>query len=134
MKRLLVMVIAGMLCTPCVAAPKKADADKWYRDFRAAKDKVFDGLFITKTGEHRKLNQQMSQLTGQAVKLFGEPYTSEISICTQASISLQEVWRNIADIGFSGQFDKMTPSHIASMACLGGEKYPDCLDQISKLK
>ena len=102
-----------MICTPCLAAPTKADAEKWYTEFRAAKDKVFDGLFITKAGEHMKFNQQMTQLTRRAEKLFGQPFTSEISVCTQASISLQEVWRNIAEIGRTGQVDKMTPSHIA---------------------
>lgn len=112
----------------------KADAEKWYQDFRASKDKVFDGLFITKDSEHIKFNQQITQLTRRAEELFGEPYTSEIAVCTQASISLQEVWRNIAEIGRTGQVEKTTPSHIASMAWGGGENYPACLDQIDKLK
>lgn len=134
MKRLFAIAVAGMLCTPCFAAPTKAEAEKWYQDFRAAKDKVLDGLFITKTNEHMKLNRQMVQLNQRAEKLFGLPYTSDISVCTQAAISLQEVWRNIADIGRTGQVDKMTPGHIALIAWGGGEKYPACLDQIDKLK
>ncbi|WP_035384016.1 hypothetical protein [Ferriphaselus sp. R-1] len=116
------------------SATSKAEAEKWYQDFRAAKDKVFDGLFIKKTDEHRQFNQETTQLTRRAEALFGEPFTSEIAVCTQASISLQEVWRNIAEIGRTGNVDETVPSHIAVMAWGGGEKYPACLDQIDKLK
>lgn len=112
----------------------KEDAEKWYQDFRAAKDKVFDGLYIQKTDEHRQFNQEVTQLTRRAEVLFGEPYTSQISVCTQASISLQAVWGNIAEVGRTGKVDTTTPSYIASMAWGGGEKYPSCLDMIGELK
>lgn len=134
MKKIIVFLIACMLCAPCLAAPKKSDAEKWYQDFRGAKDKVFDRMFITKTGDHTKLSQQIAMLTKRAEKLFGRPFTSDIAVCTQSAISLEEVWAGITEINRATQVNKMTPSHIASMAWNGGEDYPTCIDLIDKLK
>lgn len=127
-------VQAPVITTPSHSTTSKVEAEKWYQDFRSAKDKVFDGLFIKKTDEHRQFNQEITQLTRRAETLFGEPYTSEAAVCTQASISLQEVWRNIAEIAQTGNVDATVPSHIALMAWGGGEKYPLCVDQIESLK
>ena len=116
------------------AAPKKADAEKWYKDFRAAKDKVFDGLFITKTKEHMQFNGTVVQLVSRAEKLFGEPLTSELANCTIVAISLQSAWGEMEQITRTQTLKNNTLPLIASMAWGGGEKYESCLDQIDKLK
>lgn len=128
------IVLILLFSAPCFANTSKAEAEKWYQEFRSAKDKVFDGLFITKTEEHIKLTTQINDLNRRAEKLFGEPLTSALANCTSVAIGLQAVWGEIANLARTSQLDQKTPAFIASMAWLGGEKYPTCLDEIDKLK
>lgn len=114
--------------------PTKADAEKWYQDFRVAKDKVFDGLFIKKTEEHIKLKTELYELTDRATTLFGEPMTSKLSYCTIVAIDLTEAWVTAAEIVRTGDLDRNAPNRIAAMAWSGGEKYGECLDTMDLLK
>ena len=116
------------------AAPNKTEAERWYKDFRAAKNKVFDGGFVTKTNEHLKLTQQLAELTKRAEKLFGEPMTSELANCTVAAINLRNVWSSIAGIVRNGQLENRNLTFIVSTAWSGGENYPTCLNEMDKLK
>lgn len=114
--------------------PTKADAEQWYQDFRAAKDKVFDGLFIKKTEEHIKLKTELHELTDRATKLFGEPMTSKLSYCTIVATDLTNAWEATAEIVRTGDIDRNPPNNIARAAWSGGEKYGECLDTIDLLK
>jgi hypothetical protein len=116
------------------ATPSKIEAEKWYKDFRAAKDKVFDGSFVTETNEHLKLTEQLNNLTKRAAKLFGEPMTSELANCTVAAINLRNVWNSISGIVRNGQLENRNLTFIATTAWSGGENYPTCLNEIDKLK
>ena len=133
MRKILLVILASV--SFCVqAAPSKIEAEKWYKDFRAAKNKVFDGGFVTKTNEHLKLSQQLADLRKSAEKLFGEPMTSELANCTVATINLQNVWSSVAGIVRNGQLENRNLTFIASTAWSGGENYPTCLNEIDKLK
>ena len=134
MKKAILFITFIFISFSLQASPNKAEADKWYKDFRAAKDKVFDGSFVTKVNEHMKQTQQLAQLRSRAEKLFGEPLTSKLANCTVAAYNLQTVWSSIAEIARKGQLDNRTPAFIAVMAWTGGENYPVCIDEIDKLK
>ncbi len=134
MKYSILLITLALISPTSYAEPTKAKAEKWRTEFRAAKDKVFDALFITKTSEHQNLTKKLNQLNAQAEKLFGKPMTSELASCTIAAIDLKGVWQHIAEIGRTGQLDKMVPSGIAYAAWNGGEHYPECLDAMDKLK
>lgn len=119
---------------PAIAAPTKAEAEQWYEEFRSAKDKVFDGLFITKTDQHLPLTKKIFELNRRAEKLFGQPLTSDLANCTIVAGNLQAVWGEIADLARTSNMKREMPAFIALMAWSGGEKYPTCLTEIDKLK
>jgi hypothetical protein len=119
---------------PSMAEPTRAEAEKWYEEFRSAKDKVFDGLFITKTDQHLPLTKRMIELNRRAEKLFGLPMTSELANCTIVAINLQTIWGEIADLARTSNLKREMPAFLAAMAWSGGEKYPTCLAEIDKLK
>lgn len=133
MKKLPLFLIL-LFSTQGFADTSKSEAEKWYQEFRSAKDKVFDGLFITKTNEHMKLTMQLNELEKRAEKLFGQPLTSQLATCTVVAIDLDTVWDEIHTLARTGQLEPSKPSFIASMAWAGGEKYPTCLAEIDKLK
>ena len=129
-----ILALLVVFSAPSIAAPTKAEAEQWYEEFRAAKDKVFDGLFIEKTNEHMVLTKQIIDLNRQAEKLFGEPLTSPLANCTSSAIGLQAIWSEIADLARTGNLEQRKPAYIASMSWRSGEKYPTCLAEIEKLK
>ncbi|MEO7343223.1 MAG: hypothetical protein ABIU85_00155 [Methylotenera sp.] len=134
MNKLIIILAALIISTPALAAPKKTEADKWYKDFRAAKDKVFDSLFIKATNEHYKFNGKLVQITERAEKLFGQPMTSELANCTVVAMDLQTAWQNMADLSRAGLKDTSNLPNIAQSAWSGGEKYGTCLNELDKLK
>lgn len=129
-----IAMILLLLFSSSVFATSKAEAEKWYDEFRVAKDKVFDGLFISKTTEHIKLTGQLNELTSRAEKLFGKPMTSDLANCTSSALAVQIIWENISDLARTGQLKTNLPAYIATKAWNGGEKYPTCLNEIDKLK
>lgn len=129
-----VFMCFGLTVFPAIAAPKKADAEKWYADFRKAKDKALDALAIGKPEQYRSVSMQISNLRDRAVKLFGEPMTSDLARCTTSVMSLQNVWNEISMIGATGKLDKMTPAFIAQNAWSGGDDQSICRNEIEKLK
>ena len=136
MKKILTLclVIFTLSSFSVTAAPSKAAADKWYSDFRKAKDKALDALAINKKEQYRSVHAEIEALQKRAVKLFGEPMSSDLARCTSSASYLGDVWSEITSIGGTGNVGKMTPSLIAQFAWSGGDDQAICRAELEKLK
>lgn len=114
--------------------PPKHEADAWLDSFRAAKNKVFDGLFINNTEEHPAFNRHLFTLSEDASKLFKySPTGSQLNDCSLVATNLMTAWHDSAEIVRTGNTELHPPNAIILSAWQGSEQYGNCLAAIKAL-
>ncbi|MFZ4704138.1 MAG: hypothetical protein ACOYMG_29175 [Candidatus Methylumidiphilus sp.] len=119
---------------PHFVAPKKADAEKWLTDFRAARDKTQDALFLNDEVKRRLHEQVLISLEDRAEKIFGDVF-SQYGDCTKAAMSANGYWADVISLMRSpSNHPNMEISSIVAMAWEGGQVYASCREKIDAMK
>jgi len=130
MRKLLIVIAAGLICTPCLAAPKKTDAEKWLSDFRAAREKTGDALFLSNPAKRSAHMQTLMKLRDRSEQVFGQQ-----SDCSSAATGLVGMWGNEIDLARGGSNSPyMEASSLAGLAWESGQSYGNCRNMIDGMK
>lgn len=116
---------------PASAIPNKADAEKWLANFRAARDKTSDALFVNDAEKRAKLTPVIVELRDRAEKIFSDDF----SVCISAAEYVNGYWMN-------ENFLMMDPNHnthiqltgLLTLVWEGGQAYGTCRDLIDTIK
>lgn len=129
MKKLIALTLAVLMSTPCLAAPKKSEAEKWLFEFRTAHDKKGDALFLNDPVKRRDHMRVLMKLRDRADKIFGQQ-----SDCGLAANGLVEIWANEIELARGASNSYITASGLANMAWESGQSYGTCRDMIDAMK
>ena len=130
MKNFSILLVGLVVSLSCIAAAQKIDAQKWLKDFREAKDKTRDAIFITKLEKRLEHAQILRNLELRAQKLFGQDMV--FSDCAIAAINLSHVWQN--EIQLLNKSDNVTLGGLTNVAFETGQYYGYCRDVIDGIK
>ena len=130
MKKFSILLVGLVVSLSCIAAPQKIDAQKWLKDFRDAKDKTRDAIFITKLEKRQEHSQVLKNLDLRAQKLFGQDMV--FSDCAMAATHLSHVWQN--EIQLLNKSDNVTLGGLTNAAFETGQSYGYCRDVIDGIK
>jgi hypothetical protein len=113
------------------AHPKKADADKWLDDFRAAQSKTNDALFINDEEKRLTHAQELVKLHDRAKKLFSN---ESYGVCIGAADAVLNYWRSEASLMNSSSNPHIELSGVVRWAWEGGQSYASCRELIDHIK
>ena len=114
--------------------PKKADAEKWLTDFRSARDKTQDALFLNDAVKRTAHAFVLTNLEDRAKKLFGD-VLDQYGDCTKVAMSVSNYWQNVISLmGTLSNHPHMEISSIVAMAWEGGQVYASCREKIDAIK
>jgi hypothetical protein len=91
MKKLMSIIPLLILSITAHADPQKADVDKWWAEFRAARDRTSDPLFISHFEKRRALTQEIENLQATAEKLFDND-KGKYSACLSTINWVKDYW------------------------------------------
>jgi hypothetical protein len=111
--------------------PKKADADKWLDDFRAAQSKTNDALFINDEEKRLTHAQGLVKLRDRAEKLFSD---ESYGVCTSAIDAVLNYWRSETSLMNSSSNPHIELSGVVRWAWEGGRDYASCRELIDDIK
>lgn len=109
--------------------PKKADADEWLADFRAARDKTGDALFLNDPVKRPAHTQVLMKLRDRAEVMFGD------GDCTKAAELVNSYWRSVVSLMISPSSNPhINLSGIVTSSWEGGQSYASCRQLIDGIK
>lgn len=129
MKRITFAIAMVLISTMCQAAPKAADAKKWLSDFRSAREKTSDALFLNDRTKSAKHTQVIMALRDRANKVFGQ--TSD---CTATAEYLVSIWTTEIEIAIGSSNPNMAASSLTNLAWEAGQNYAICRDTVDSMK
>lgn len=112
-----------------IAAPSKLDASKWLKDFRSAREKTTDALFLNDAVKRSKHTQTILALRDRSHKIF--PQTSE---CIAASEALFNMWSNEIELVTNQSQPNLSATGLSHMAWEGGQNYYICRETVDSMK
>lgn len=108
----------------------KADAEKWLSDFRNARDKANDALFLNDAEKRPLHTPVVMELVDRAEHIFGEG-----SECAKAAGHLNGAWMLEVFLMLNpSRNTNINLSGAMGLAWEGGQVYGDCRDIIDNLK
>lgn len=129
MKKLALFAVLIFTASTCQAAPKVADAKKWLSDFRSAREKTSDALFLNDPAKSAKHTQVIMALRDRSNKVFGQ--TSD---CTTAAEYLVSIWTTEIELARGSNNPHIAVSSLTNLAWEAGQNYAACRNAVDLMK
>lgn len=132
MNKSLLIIGLAIINTIAHADPSKTDAERWLLDFRLARDRTNDALFIHHFDNRRKLTAEIESLKARAEKLFDK---TKYQACVNTINSVNSYWTSEVWLMSSPTSEThVTISGVVDGAWEAGQTYVECRQLINALK